>query len=94
MNPTKILTWLKEVWQAFDKAAKAKSTDVLEYEVAELQNVFALVVVGSFVGLPSPPMQITLDLLPYMDEELVILMNKISTANSPISDLVSIFDVG
>ncbi len=94
MNPAKILTWLKEVWQAFDKAAKAKSTDVLEYEVAELQNVFALVVVGSFVGLPSPPMQITLDLLPYMDEELVILMNKISTANSPISDLVSIFDVG
>ena len=94
MKPTKFLTWLKEAWQAFDKAAKAKSTDVLEYEVAELQNVFALVVVGSFVGLPSPPMQITLDLLPYMDEELVILMNKISTANSPISDLVSIFDVG
>jgi hypothetical protein len=94
MKPTKFLVWLKEVWQAFDKAAKAKSTDVLEYEVAELQNVFALVVVGSFVGLPSPPMQITLDLLPYMDEELVILMNKISTANSPISDLVSIFDVG
>ena len=70
-----------------------KATEIVEYELYELQNIFAIVVIGSFVGMPAPPMQITLDLLPFMEEELIIMMDKISTANSPISDLVSIMDV-
>ena len=93
MDKEKIKKKLKEYWSAFDAAAKEKATEIVEYELYELQNIFAIVVIGSFVGMPAPPMQITLDLLPYMEEELVIMMDKISTANSPISDLVSIMDV-
>jgi len=89
----RIKNFFKESWKAFDFAARSKATDIIEYELTELQNIFGIIVIGSLVGMPSPPMQITLDLLPYMDEELIILMNKISTANTPISDLVSILDV-
>jgi hypothetical protein len=85
--------FLKSSWHAFDLAAKAKATDIIEFELAELQNIFGIIVIGAFVGMASPPMQISLDLLPYMDEELLIVMNKISTANTPISELVSILDV-
>ncbi len=84
---------LKEFWKAFDGAAKEKATEIVEYELYELQNIFAIVVIGSFVGMPAPPMQISLDLLPFMDEELIIMMDKISTANSPMADLASIMDL-
>lgn len=89
-----VIKKLKNIWLIYDRTAKSKLTETLEWEYAELQNIFGLLVLGSFVGLPSPPMQITLDLLPDMERELVIMLEKVDTSSSPLSELVSIFDVG
>jgi len=59
-----------------------------------MENIFGLLVLGSFVGLPSPPMHITLDLMPVMEKELIHMLEKVDTASSPLSDLASIFEVG
>ena len=59
----------------------------------ELEHIFALLVQGAFVGIPSPPMQISLELLPLMEREMMLMMKKIDTANEPLSHLFSIFDV-
>lgn len=90
----KILEKIKSGWEYYDKAAKEKAVDVLDYELSELENIFGLILLGAFIGLPSPPMQITLDLLPEMEKHFVQMLNKVDTAESPLSDLVSIFDVG
>jgi len=81
-------------YKQYDLAAREKAVDAIEFEVGEMENIFGLLVLGAFVGFPSPPMQITLDLLPVMEKDLITMLNKVDTAESPISDLVSIFDVG
>jgi len=65
-----------------------------ESELEEMENVFGLLVLGSFVGIPSPPMQISLDLMPYMEKELLLMMDKVDTASQPLSQLFSVFDIG
>lgn len=84
---------LIKAWKSYDSIARNSTVDKLEYEVGEMDNIFGLIVLGSFIGLPSPPMQITLDLLPEMEKHFVMMLNKVDTAESPISDLLSTFDV-
>lgn len=84
---------LVSLWQTADEVARGKAVDSIEAELEELEHVFALMVQGAFVGIPSPPMQISLELLPLMERELLLMTEKIDTANEPLSHLFSTFDV-
>ncbi len=84
---------LLKIWKSYDAMTRSSVVDKIEYELGEMENIFGLIVLGSFIGLPSPPMQITLDLLPEMEEHFVLMLNKIDTAESPLSDLLSTLDV-
>ena len=85
---------LVDTWRIAEGVARGKAVQTTEYEVEELDHIFGLLVLGSFVGLPSPPMQISLDLMPHMEKELMLMMKKVDTANEPISDLFSVLDIG
>ena len=76
-----------------DLVLRGKAVDTIEFELEELDHVFGLLVLGSYVGIPSPPMQISLDLMPFMEKELILMMKKVDTANEPISDLFSVLDI-
>ncbi|MFK5954582.1 MAG: hypothetical protein QM498_16125 [Desulfobacterium sp.] len=89
----KIKNRLLALWESADTVARHKAVETLEPELEELEHVFALLVQGAFVGIPSPPMQISLALLPLMEREMMLMMDKIDTANEPLSHLFSIFDV-
>jgi hypothetical protein len=39
-------------------------------------------------------MQISLDLMPLMEKELILMLEKVDTANAPISQLFSVLDIG
>lgn len=82
------------LWETADKVAREKALDTLEAELDELENIFGIIVQGAFIGIPSPPMQISLDLLPLMEKEMMIMIEKIDTANEPLSHLFSTFDIG
>jgi hypothetical protein len=92
-NIQEILKHLAEKAKLLDEIAREKASGTIEYELVEMEHVFAILVLGAFVGLPSPPMQITLNLLPEMEKELMLLFRKTETANEPLSTLFSIFDV-
>ena len=64
-----------------------KATGILEYEIGELENIFSLLLFGSFIGLPSPPAHITLQLLPLMEKELENMFEKVQTARDPLGEL-------
>ncbi len=80
-------------WHLYKEAAQETAVETLEMELGEMENIFGLLVLGSFIGFPSPPMQITLDLLPEMEQHFLLMLNKVDMAQSPISDLLSTFDV-
>jgi len=72
---------------------RGKAVETIEYEVGELDNIFAILVLGAFVGIPSPPFQITLELLPEMEKELEVMLEKVSTAHDPLGDLFSVLGI-
>lgn len=84
---------LVSIYKIADEVARGKAVDAIEAELEELEHVFALLVQGAFVGIPSPPMQISLSLLPLMEREILLMTEKIDTANEPLSHLFSTFDV-
>ncbi|MBD3319490.1 MAG: hypothetical protein GF350_00165 [Chitinivibrionales bacterium] len=77
-----------------DQVARSNAVETIETEVEELDNIFGVLVLGSYVGMPSPPMQISLDLMPFMEEELILMMEKVDTASQPLSQLFSVLDIG
>ncbi len=81
-------------WEIADEVARGKAVNTIEVEVEELENIFGLLVLGSFIGFPSPPMQISLDLMPLMEKELILMLEKVDTAHEPIAQLFSVLDVG
>lgn len=89
----KILRSIKKNWQLYEEVTRETAVESIEFELGEMENIFSLLVLGSFIGLPAPPMQITLDLLPEMEAHLDIMLNKVDMANEPISNLFSVFEV-
>ena len=76
-----------------DEVMRSKAVETIEYEVGELDNIFAILVLGAFIGIPSPPIHITMALLPEMEKEFEIMLEKVSTAHDPLGDLFSILDI-
>ncbi len=72
---------------------RGKAVETIAYEVEELDNIFAILVLGAFIGIPSPPVHITLALFPEMEKELKIMLAKISTAHDPLGDLFAVLDI-
>ena len=80
-------------FQVADEVMRGKAVGTIEYEVGELDNIFAILVLGAFIGIPSPPIHITMALLPEMGKELEIMLEKVSTAHDPLGDLFSVLDI-
>ncbi len=91
------LKWLKEqIVDAFkitDAVMRGKAVETIEHEVAELDNIFGILVLGAFIGIPSPPIHITMELLPLMDKEFEIMLDKVLTAHDPLGHLFSVLGI-
>ena len=84
---------ISEYWQAADRAARHKAVETIEEELEELEYIFALLTQGAFIGMPSPPAQISMDLLPLMEKDLILMLERVDTSNVPLSRLFSVFDI-
>jgi hypothetical protein len=81
------------IWRIADEVSREKALEVVDAELEELENIFGILVLGSYVGFPSPPMQISLDLMPFMEKELILMTEKVDNAYEPLSNLFSIFSI-
>lgn len=84
---------LKSAIKAFSQLNREKATGMLEFELKELENIFALLVLGGFVGLPSPPSPIAVELLPYMEKELIIMLSRADLSQDPIGVLAGMLEI-
>ena len=85
--------WLEQVrlfFKDLQSVNRSKATEILEFEVLELRNIFALLLFGSFVGMPSPPVHITLQLHPLMDSDIQLMLRRINVAHDALAEVVSI----
>ena len=81
------------VFKDADRVMRGKAVETIEYEVEELDNIFGILVLGAFIGIPSPPIHITMELLPLMKKEFRIMIEKVLTAHDPLGDLFSVLGI-
>ncbi len=72
---------------------KAKSTEYVYVELRELENIFTLILLGSFIGLPSPPTSISLRLLPYMAREIIISSSVSRRLDDMLGEMAGLFEI-
>ncbi len=85
--------WLKKLFLRLDQQHRHKAVEDLEWEMRELQHIFALLTLGYMVGLPSAPLPVAWELLPDMPREFAIMLAKMDTAQNPLSEHFSRLDV-
>lgn len=84
---------IKERLRTLDEYFRSKATDTLEWETAELEHVFTLLTFGHWVGMPAPPLGISLELMPVMEKEIIAMIHRVELANAPLSELFSYLDI-
>jgi hypothetical protein len=81
------------LFKTADAVMRAQAVETIEYELEELHNIFGLLVLGAFIGIPAPPVHITLELMPLMEKEMTLMLDKVATAHDPLGDLFSVFEL-
>ncbi len=84
---------LKKIGEIITGIFAGRSLEYLEAELRELENVFALILLGSFVGLPSPPSTISLRLLPYMGREILVMYKRSERLDDVLGEMAGLFDI-
>jgi len=79
--------------RAISEIFKARGSEYIELELRELENIFALIVMGSFIGLPSPPTTVSLRLLPHMGRELLIMSSVSRRLDDMLGEMAGLFDI-
>lgn len=84
---------LKTALRTITQVNREKATGMLDFELKELENIFALLILGGFVGLPSPPSPIAVELLPYMEKELTVLLSRTDLSQDPLGVLMGMLEI-
>jgi hypothetical protein len=84
--PGKLVHYITEI-------NRIKATDMLIFEVNEMENLFTILLFGSFMGLPAPPAAMAIELLPYMENELRLMISRADFAKDAIASIMDILHV-
>ena len=84
---------LKAFWQVLVQVQRDKATGMLEFELKELENIFTLLLFGSFVGLPAPPSAMAFELMPYLEDEIKLMISRADLAQDPLGSLLGMLEI-
>ncbi len=88
-----LLKGLKAVFSTLDESHRKQVTDVTEFEIRELENLFILLLMGSFSGMPSPPSFISAELLPHLEHEINVLNSRAMRSSDSFAEIISVLDI-
>ncbi len=69
-------------------AQREKAIALTCVELNELENIFALLLLGSFVGFPAPPSFLSVELLPFLEREMAVLHQRAGDASDMLAEMV------
>ncbi len=73
--------------KSIDQAHRIKAVEVTEYELRELENLFVLLLMGSFTGIPSPSTLVSAELIPDLTREIEVLNKRAEDAFDAFNEL-------
>ena len=89
----KLFDLLKKIFKGLDIGLREVSTSLIEKELEETENIFALLTMGSFAGIPSPPTGIILRILPYMKREVYVMIARSKNLDDNLAEIAGIFSI-
>ncbi|ACS33446.1 MULTISPECIES: hypothetical protein [Thermococcus] len=89
----KVIEDVKAFLRGFGEAFKHQSTEYIEFEERELENVFALILMGSFIGIPSPPTTLVVRLMPHMVREIYVMQQRAVNLDDIFGEIAGMFDI-
>lgn len=84
---------VRRITRGLRSGMRASATGFLAFEHRELENLFALMVHSSVVGIPGPPSLLSLMLLPHTERELLVLLDRARESGDPLGEIFSLFEV-
>ncbi|MFO7849635.1 MAG: hypothetical protein R6V67_06720 [Spirochaetia bacterium] len=84
---------IRDFFSAMDQAHRSSVTELTEFEIRELENMFLLLLMGSFTGLPSPPSFISAELLPHLEHEIKVLNARAESASDSMAEVIGLLDI-
>lgn len=87
------LKLLKEFSEGMTGAMRANSTSMLEFELREMEHIFGLLVMGSMIGIPSPPPGISIRILPYMLREIMLMQTRARDLDDIFGEIAGMLDI-
>ncbi len=85
--------FVRKFWKVVVQVNRDKATDMLEFEVKEMENIFVILLLGSFIGLPSPPAAMAMELLPFMEDEIGLMVSRADFAQDPLGAVMGMLHV-
>jgi hypothetical protein len=82
-----IISYLRGIFSGLHAMHQENACALTIVEMEELENIFALLLLGSFVGFPSPPTFLAVELLPFMEKELKMLHKRAEDAGDMLAEL-------
>jgi hypothetical protein len=82
-----ILDFFRQILKDMDTVHRENAAALTIVEMEELENIFALLLLGSFVGFPAPPTFIAVELLPFMERELRILNQRAKDSDDMFAEM-------
>ena len=89
----KFLKRLRNFFIGIESGMRETSVSLIEKELEEYENVFSLLTMGMFAGIPSPPTGIVIRILPYMQREVSVMMKKTKNLSDAFGDTAGMFDI-
>lgn len=83
----------RDFLKGFFCGLKENATNLIELECAEYENLFAILVVGGLVGMPSPPTTLSLRLLPFLEHELKTMISVTLNLDDAFGRIAGYFEV-
>jgi hypothetical protein len=93
MTLKEFLEYARQALGVVAQVHRDKASGMLEFELKELENFFMLLLLGSLVGIPSPPAAVAVELLPYLENELRLMIARADLAQDPLGALMGMLEI-
>ncbi len=88
-----ILKNIKDFISGMDYIHREKAAGVTLWEEKELENIFMLLLMGSFSGIPAPPAFISAELLPLLSSELKVFNERAENSFDTLAEMTGILNI-
>lgn len=93
MKVRQIISDILKFFEGFTQGFRSRSVEFIKIEERELENIFSLLLFGSYIGIPSPPAFLSLELMPHVAKELYVLGISAERADDPLGQIAEFFEL-